>query len=48
MPIIDAQVHCYERDHPGRPWVNVLHGPKEVTGDTVGIGASVAWAIAAP
>jgi len=33
MPIIDAQVHCYERDHPGRPWVNVLHGPKEVTGD---------------
>jgi L-fuconolactonase len=31
--IIDSQVHCYERDHPGRPWVDVLHGPKEVTGD---------------
>jgi predicted TIM-barrel fold metal-dependent hydrolase len=31
--IIDSQVHCYERDHPGRPWVGVLHGPKEVTGD---------------
>ena len=33
MPIIDAQVHCYERDHPGRPWVDVLTGPPEVTGD---------------
>src|SRR5689334_11589758 len=33
MPIIDAQVHCYERNHPGRPWVGHLHGPPEVTGD---------------
>lgn len=33
MAIIDAQVHAYERDHPGRPWVSVLHGPPEVTGD---------------
>lgn len=33
MPIIDAQVHAYERDHPGRPWAGVLHGPPEVTGD---------------
>jgi predicted TIM-barrel fold metal-dependent hydrolase len=33
MPIIDAQVHCYERNHPGRPWSAVLHGPAEVTGD---------------
>lgn len=33
MPVIDAQVHCYERNHPGRPWVAVLHGPPEVTGD---------------
>ena len=31
--IIDAQVHAYERDHPGRPWVNRLHGPAEMTGD---------------
>jgi predicted TIM-barrel fold metal-dependent hydrolase len=30
---IDCQVHAYERDHPGRPWVAVLHGPPEVTGD---------------
>jgi L-fuconolactonase len=33
MPIIDAQLHCYERDHPGRPWHAVLTGPPEVTGD---------------
>ena len=28
-----SQVHCYERNHPGRPWVGHLHGPPEVTGD---------------
>ncbi|HEX4408267.1 MAG TPA: amidohydrolase family protein [Xanthobacteraceae bacterium] len=33
MPIIDSQVHTYERDHPGRPWHAVLMGPPEVTGD---------------
>jgi predicted TIM-barrel fold metal-dependent hydrolase len=33
MLTIDAQVHAYERNHPGRPWVGVLHGPPEVTGD---------------
>ena len=33
MPTIDAQVHAYERNHPGRPWAAVLHGPAEVTGD---------------
>ena len=33
MVTIDAQVHAYERDHPGRPWAGVLHGPPEVTGD---------------
>ena len=33
MPIFDAQVHAYERNHPGRPWVGTLHGPVEVTGD---------------
>lgn len=32
MPTIDAQVHCYERNHPGRPWHEVLAGPPEVTG----------------
>jgi L-fuconolactonase len=33
MPIFDSQVHAYERNHPGRPWAGVLHGPAEVTGD---------------
>ena len=33
MAIIDAQVHCYERDRPERPWTAVLVGPPEVTGD---------------
>jgi len=32
MLTIDAQVHVYERNHPGRPWVDALHGPPEVTG----------------
>jgi len=33
MPIFDAQVHAYERNHPGRPWVGTLQGPPELTGD---------------
>jgi L-fuconolactonase len=33
MRTIDAQVHAYERDHPGRPWLAALHGPAEATGD---------------
>jgi L-fuconolactonase len=33
MLTIDAQVHTYERNHPGRPWHAVLTGPPEVTGD---------------
>ena len=33
MRTIDAQVHAYERNHPGRPWLATLHGPAEVTGD---------------
>jgi L-fuconolactonase len=30
---IEAQVHAYERNHAGRPWVGELKGPSEVTGD---------------
>ena len=48
MPTIDAQVHAYERNHPGRPWAGVLPGPPEVTGDgmaaamdAVGVDAAV-------
>jgi predicted TIM-barrel fold metal-dependent hydrolase len=33
MPTIDAQVHAYERNHPGRPWAATLAGPPHVTGD---------------
>jgi len=33
MLTIDAQVHAYERNHPGRPWRAVLAGPPSVTGD---------------
>jgi L-fuconolactonase len=33
MLTIDAQVHAYERNHPGRPWAGVLTGPAAVTGD---------------
>ncbi len=32
-PTIDCQVHCFERNHPGRPWQGHLEGPEEVTGD---------------
>ena len=33
MPILDSQVHAYERNNPGRPWIGTLYGPSEVTGD---------------
>jgi predicted TIM-barrel fold metal-dependent hydrolase len=38
MAIIDAQVHAYEHNHPGRPWVGTLTGPKAVNGDAM-VGA---------
>lgn len=48
MATIDVQVHCYERNHPGRPWHAVLAGPPEVTGpdmikamDAVGVDGAV-------
>jgi len=48
MVILDAQVHAYERDHPGRPWLGTLYGPAEVTGDqmvaamdAVGVDAAI-------
>lgn len=53
MLTIDAQVHVYERDHPDRPWTDILAGPPEVTGDdmvaamdAVGVDAAIvvsAW-----
>ena len=48
MPIIDVQVHAYERNHPGRPWVGHIAGPEQVTGDemvaamdTVGVDGAI-------
>ena len=48
MPILDSQVHAYERNHPGRPWIGTLYGPPEVTGDqmvaamdTVGVDGAI-------
>ena len=48
MPTIDVQVHAYERNHPGRPWLGTLRGPAEVTGnqmvaamDQVGVDGAV-------
>jgi L-fuconolactonase len=33
MPVIDAQVHVYEQNHPDRPWAREIAGPSEVTGE---------------
>jgi len=48
MLTIDAQVHAYERNHPGRPWDSFLQGPSEVSGDdmvaamdAVGVGGAL-------
>lgn len=48
MRIIDSQIHPYERDHPGRPWVSDLPGPREMTGqqliaamDSVSVDAAI-------
>jgi L-fuconolactonase len=47
-PIIDAQVHAYERDHPGRPWAAVLTGPPSANSeemvaamDAVGVDGAI-------
>ena len=35
MRVIDAQVHTYEHNHKARPWIGVLTGPEEMTGDNM-------------
>src|SRR6202795_2081576 len=35
MLTVDSQVHAYQRNHPGRPWLGTLVGPAEVTGDAM-------------
>ncbi len=34
-PVIDAQVHCYGRDTPERPWADPFPGPAEMTGEAM-------------
>ena len=48
MPVIDVQVHAYEPNHPGRPWVGKLHGAPSATGaemvaamDAVGVDGAI-------
>jgi predicted TIM-barrel fold metal-dependent hydrolase len=48
MPIIDVQVHAYERNHPGRPWAGPSHGLESASGEemvaamqSVGVDAAV-------
>ena len=48
MPVIDVQVHPFDRDHPARPWAGPSHGLASVTGDEmvaamdrVGVDAAV-------
>ena len=33
MPVIDVQVHPFDRNHPGRPWASPSHGLTSATGD---------------
>src|SRR5437868_14523155 len=33
MPVIDVQVHPFDRNHPGRPWASPSHGLASATGD---------------
>ena len=32
MPVIDVQVHPFDRNHPGRPWASPSHGLPSATG----------------
>jgi L-fuconolactonase len=48
MATIDVQVHAYERNHVGRPWVGQIAGPTAVTGegmvaamDAVGVDGAI-------
>src|SRR6202011_3036546 len=33
MPVIDVQVHPFDRNHPGRPWASRSHGLGSATGE---------------
>src|SRR5664279_4035326 len=33
VPVIDVQVHPFDRNHPGRPWASPSHGLESASGD---------------
>src|ERR1700687_3298080 len=33
IPVIDVQVHPFDRNHPGRPWAGPSHGLSSATGE---------------
>jgi predicted TIM-barrel fold metal-dependent hydrolase len=48
MAVIDVQVHPFDRNHPGRPWVSPSHGLDSATGeemvaamDNVGVDGAI-------
>jgi L-fuconolactonase len=48
MPVVDVQVHPFERNHPGRPWAGPSHGLDSATGeemvaamDSVGVDGAI-------
>ena len=48
MPVIDVQVHPYDRNHPGRPWIGEAHGLPSASGeemvaamDSVGVDGAI-------
>jgi hypothetical protein len=41
MPVIDVQVHPFDRNHPGRPWASPSHGLLSATGEMVAAMNSV-------
>src|SRR4249919_4101019 len=48
VPVIDVQVHPFDRNHPGRPWAGPSHGLDSATGaemvaamDSVGVDGAI-------
>jgi hypothetical protein len=43
MPALDAQLHPYGRNRPGRPWVGTRYGLAEVPGDRMAAATARYW-----
>src|SRR5271155_1292083 len=55
VPVIDVQVHPFDRNHPGRPWASPSHGLDSATGEemvaamnSVGVDGDLALASQLP